>query len=248
MASGDQGLYQRALARIHLEGFEAHWERAAPFVLETLQRHGVKSGRVIDLGCGGGGWARTLVEAGYEVCGVDISPTMIEHARSRVQAELICGSFLRAPLGRCDAVTSLGEPISYLESQEQIRALFKRVFAALRPGGLFIFDLRVLRPGQSLEYSHARVEERWAVFSKTQISPEHNRLDRKITCFVRGNSGDGGYERHEELHRLSVFGLGVIQGMLMLEGFVARWFEGYGSYTLGEGQAVFLARKLAPRA
>lgn len=41
-------------------------------------------GRVADLGCGTGTLARLLVDEGYTVAGVDISPEMIRRARSKV--------------------------------------------------------------------------------------------------------------------------------------------------------------------
>jgi SAM-dependent methyltransferase len=53
--------------------------RCAP---ETLRRPGAPAARAIDLGCGAGGVAIELAEAGFAVVGVDFSPVALAKARS----------------------------------------------------------------------------------------------------------------------------------------------------------------------
>ncbi|MBI3844280.1 MAG: class I SAM-dependent methyltransferase [Planctomycetes bacterium] len=139
-------LYGEDLAYVHDVGFGAFAKTAAPGLLRLLRRHGIASGRVVDLGCGPGSWARTLGRAGYEVLGVDISKAMIARARRHApMAKFVCASLHDVELPPCDAVTSLGECVNYLFDRKASRAslhrLFRRVHAALRPGGLFVFDV-----------------------------------------------------------------------------------------------------------
>jgi len=47
----------------------------------------VRGRRVLDLGCGGGYFAREMARGGASVIGVDVSPRMIEHARATESAE-----------------------------------------------------------------------------------------------------------------------------------------------------------------
>lgn len=102
----------------------------------------MRRGAVVDLACGPGGWARELTRHGYGVTGVDISPAMIALAREREPgARFLCGSMTCVSLPACDAVTALGEPFNYLLKQTDVRRVFRRVFRALRPGGVFLFDL-----------------------------------------------------------------------------------------------------------
>lgn len=83
--------------------------------------------------------------AGYKVLGIDLSPAMIEMARRRVpEGRLRCESLLTAELPPCIAVAAVGECFNYRldesNSREQLRALFRRIHAALLPGGILLFD------------------------------------------------------------------------------------------------------------
>ena len=143
--------YGEDLAFVHDIGFGGFAGEAAPGVLAILAEAGVRSGRVVDLGCGSGIWAERLVGRGYEVLGIDISEAMIRRARRRVEsAEFRVGSVFRAEIPTCRAVTSLGECLSYLVEGRAgdggLIRLFRRVHAALAPGGVFVFDL--MEPGE----------------------------------------------------------------------------------------------------
>src|SRR5215210_1955471 len=94
---------------------------------------------------------RELVDAGYRVLGIDISEAMIELSRNRVpEAEFSVGSLFEVEILRCQAVTAVSEVLNYLfdaENEERgLGRLFRRVYDALVPGGVFVFD--VLGPGQ----------------------------------------------------------------------------------------------------
>jgi hypothetical protein len=71
---------------------------------------------------------------------------MIDIAQRRVpDAEFRIGSLFEADIPPCEAVTSLGEVLNYLfdtdnDSQALVQ-LFHRVYSALTPGGVFVFDI-----------------------------------------------------------------------------------------------------------
>ena len=74
--------YEADLAYIHHVGFGGFATQAAPGVIEHLRQCGVRDGLVVDLGCGSGLLARELLDAGYDVLGVDSSASMIKLARA----------------------------------------------------------------------------------------------------------------------------------------------------------------------
>src|SRR5207247_5317319 len=77
-------VYSPDLAYIHDAGFTGFAHRAAPELIKILRGHGIRRGLVVDAGCGSGPLAGHLVEAGYDVLGIDVSPAMIRLARERV--------------------------------------------------------------------------------------------------------------------------------------------------------------------
>jgi SAM-dependent methyltransferase len=123
--------------------------------MRRLRAAGIDGGLAVDLGCGSGIWARLLVDAGYEVLGVDISADMLDIARGRVpEGRFVHGSAHEIELPPCVAVTAIGEVLGYGDAD--LGPVFEHVSAALRPGGLFLFDLA--GPGREPEPRHLEVD------------------------------------------------------------------------------------------
>jgi 2-polyprenyl-3-methyl-5-hydroxy-6-metoxy-1,4-benzoquinol methylase len=79
-----------------------------------LRRAGHHHGTVVDLGCGSGILSSTIVDASYEVIGVDVSEAMIALARARAPKAIFkVGSFVSVDLHECVAVTAIGEVLNY---------------------------------------------------------------------------------------------------------------------------------------
>ena len=237
--------YGADLAYIHDAGYTGFVTGAAPGLLALLRRHGVTGGLVVDLGCGSGVWARILTDSGYDVLGVDYSAAMIALARKRApQATFRHESYLKAELPRCDAVTSIGECLNYLfvrNSKAALAGLFRRVHDALRPGGVFVFD--ILGPGQLTDgkpRTRHRIADDWAVMVEIEEDPALHVLTRRITSFRRV---DKLYRRDEELHHQRLYPASDMAAALTRVGFRARVLRGYGDFRLGRGHAVLLARK-----
>lgn len=96
---------------------------------------------VLDAGCGPGITSKHLVTESATVVGIDVSPSMLEHARERVgeaaeflQADL--GEPLPFGAGRFDLVYS-SLAFDYVENWEQ---LFGELARVLRPGGNLVFS------------------------------------------------------------------------------------------------------------
>jgi SAM-dependent methyltransferase len=234
-------IYQEDLAKIHIDGYGFHWEGAAGTVLRILRDSGVEKGTVVDLGCGGGQWIERLSREGFSVCGIDRSESMIKAAKKRVpQAKFILGSFADADLPDCDAVTSLGEPINYLDGQESIRRVFRKVFRALRPGGLFIFDAREPAKGPVEPRIHALQGENWACIARIEEDGAKNSLVRHITTFLKVGAN---YRRRREIHRLTLYPKSEMIRWLREAGFRVRTYRQYGNYRLAKRQSAYVARK-----
>jgi len=243
--------YGEDLAYVHDAGFRDYCLNAAPGLLRALKRNGITGGLVVDLGCGSGRWACELNRAGYEVLGVDQSPAFIRLARKIApQSRFVNASLLRVALPACDAVTSIGECLSYAfdrkAGKKELASLFARVHGVLRPGGVFIFD--VAEPARIPEngprrlwfQGAARSHGAWTILVETDGNRKQSTLTRKIICFrQRGRQ----YRRSEETHRLHLYPGVEISEMLGQAGFQAERLTAYGRFQLPAGIAAFLARK-----
>jgi len=236
--------YNRDLAYIHNVGFRSFAKRSAPGLLGILRRNGICSGLVVDLGCGGGLWARQLADAGYGVLGIDLSPHMIALARRQVpEGTFRTASFLDGNLPPCAAITSLGECLNYLFDQRNgrssLRRLFREAHQALLSGGLLIFD--VAEPGRA-RGSHRRFWEGgdWACLVEFEHDPRRNRLTRQITTFRKVGPH---YRRAEETHVQQLYEGSQLAEDLREIGFRVRTVRGYGKLRFLKGQVGLIARK-----
>ncbi len=238
--------YGEDLAYIHDAGHADFALRSAPGILDMLRGNGVSDGLVVDLGCGSGLWARGLLREGYRVLGIDISEAMVEIARRRAPgAEFRVGSLFEAPLPPCDAVTAISEVLNYLfdpENEERgLGRLFGRVYEALRPGGVFVFD--VLGPGQVQPGTASRgwsAGEGWAVLSEKAEDRERGTMTRRIVSFRKVGEH---YRRDGEVHRVRLYDPGEVEGSLGRAGFEVKTLGAYGDYPLGQNHAAFVARR-----
>lgn len=245
-------MYGRDLAFIQHAGFGDFARRAAPGLLAMLRAAGIRSGTVLDLGCGAGVWLRALQRAGYTARGIDASPDLARIARRTAPgARVEVGSVHGRALPRCDAITALGEVLAYVPTggrrAPDLRRLFARAFHALTPGGLLVFD--VIVAGRPLDYRTFRTGEGWAVLAEVRDDPPHRRLVRDITTFraigrpgARGGPGDR-YRRVHERHVLQVPARREVESALRAAGFTVAVRRGYGRFSLSPRHRVFRARR-----
>ena len=243
-----QTAYGDDLAFIHDAGFSRFAAAAASLSVEELRRRGIKSGCVVELGCGSGVSSKIFREAGFDVVGFDISKSLIRLAREHVpDAEFRVASFVKAPIPPCVAVTAISEVLNYAfdpENSSVARSnLFHRVHEALVSGGLLVFDMAepARAPAKSFQRSFV-LDDAWAVLVETEENNDKTLLTRRITSFRRQ---DELYRRNSETHRLQLVERAEIVHQLQRAGFSVQVVECYGAQQLLPGTAGFLAKKLS---
>ncbi len=131
-------LAERYAAHVDHKPHNAYYERPA---IRNLVPD-VSGQRVLDAGCGPGGFSEWLVEQGAQAVGIDASPKMLSIARERMADN---ATFYLA---------DLAQPLDFLESQsfdlvvaslvisyiEDLSSLFAELARLLKSGGLFIFS------------------------------------------------------------------------------------------------------------
>jgi SAM-dependent methyltransferase len=236
--------YGNDLAYIHDVGFGKFARGSAPGLLRLFRQNEITQGVVVDLGCGSGIWARILTDSGYRVIGVDISPAMIELARQRVpEATFHVQTFLEFPLPACRAVTALGEVFNYLfdprNSLGTLRRVCGRVFEALTPNGLLVFD--VAQPGRCRGVTQRFMEgEDWTCLVEFCQDKAPQQLTRRIVSFRK--VGDT-FRRHQETHRQQLYQGSKVAEMLRKIGFRVRLRRSFGTFPLAQRVVGIVARK-----
>lgn len=236
--------YQEDLAYVHDVGFTTFIKESAPAILKLMKDHGIKQGQVVDLGCGSGVWAKQLIDEGYQILGIDISPEMIAIAKKRApQADLRVGSFLEIDLPRCSVITALSEIFNYLfdESNNLARLtdFFRKVYQALEPNGLFIFD--VAEPGRIGKINQKNfMTDDWAMLVNYSEDSKTSLFTREITLFRKINDL---YRRSHETHRLQLYKGSQLATILRKIGFRVKLVRGYGKYRFPKSYIGFIATK-----
>ena len=175
-------------------------------LISRLREAGISRGRVLDLGCGTGRISLQLARAGYDVVGIDRSEEMLRVAQERLWRE---GH--RLPLSRqdmrsfslhksVDAVVCACDGINYLTDLTMVQSCFARVARALRPGGLFLFDIssRYKLEKHLGNGFFGEVREEAAYLWQSSFDEAHRLARMDLTLFIRGR--DGRYERGDEVH------------------------------------------------
>lgn len=104
-----------------------------------------KSVKLLDLGCGPGIYAERLTKVGFSVTGIDFSRRSIEYAQNSAKEQKLDITYRYMNYLTLDDASEFDVAIMiYCDfgvlSREDRATLLKRVFRALKPGGLFIFD------------------------------------------------------------------------------------------------------------
>ena len=204
--------------------YDVPYPEIAAFFERVLKRSGVEAQTVLDLACGTGSLSLLLAQKGYSVLGVDCSEEMLTVA-SEKSMELalpeppfwICQKMqrLRLPYPVDAAVCSL-DSVNYVTKPSDLQEAFRRVFAALKPHGLFLFDINTpykLR-GLDGQVFLDETEDAYCVW-RTEFS-------RKICSYwvdLFRREKDGRYRRSTELHRQRYYALEELTQWLREAGF-----------------------------
>ena len=119
------------------------------------RQHGLRGFRLLDVACGTGKSFLPLMRRGYEVTACDISPGMVELARRKLPPDdakrvVVADMRLLPWRGAFDLVTCLDDAVNYLLTDGDLEAALRSMSAALRPGGVAVFDVNSLRTYREL--------------------------------------------------------------------------------------------------
>lgn len=126
---------------------DVDYQATVDFYFAILEREGISPRTAVDLACGTGSVTALLARRGLNVIGVDLSEEMLTVAQQKVlehdnMPRFVCVPMqeLVLPRGVDMAVCAL-DSLDYITEPEECRRAIARVYKALNPGGIFIFDV-----------------------------------------------------------------------------------------------------------
>jgi len=125
---------------------EIPWNSEAPpdVLVELVESGGVQPCCAIDLGCGAGNYAIYLASHGFDVTGVDISPSAIEIARKNAERkEIKCDFTVADVLGDMKEIPgkydfAFGWELLHHIFPKHRSTYVKNVYSILNPGGKYL--------------------------------------------------------------------------------------------------------------
>ena len=163
----------------------------APILEPFFRSLGKKTGRLLDLGCGAGEpFARTFLDRGWEVVGVDFSEPFLRLARryapgmKTIHADMLTVEFNPAQFDAITCVYSL-----FHTPRDRHPELFAKFHRWLRPGGQALFTYATQEytgqpefegikefMGRNLFYSHTTPEKLRVQLETADLSIQSSRL------------------------------------------------------------------------
>ena len=141
------GAYEALAASYDRLTSDVDYRAVVSFYEEILKREGLKPRTAADLACGTGSVSAILAEKGLSVVGVDMSEEMLTVAQQKC-AELpnppqfVCQTLQKLWLARgVDLAVCALDSLDYITRPEDCKEAIRRVWKALNPGGIFIFDV-----------------------------------------------------------------------------------------------------------
>ncbi len=199
------------------------YEAYADFYQSVFSEHG-GANLILDLGCGTGTLSVLLAERGFEVIGVDGSADMLTVAMEKAddcsathKPLFICQAAERLDLyGTVDAVYSSLDSVNYIKPQTFSRVL-KRLRLFLRPGGVFLFDLRTSEFLRSMDGSISVDEgDGFLCMWRGSFNEENDCLSYGLDLFTQqGDTWQRSFEEHFEYN----YDLQTLSSMLSDAGF-----------------------------
>ena len=139
--------YKALAASYDLLTNDVDYEAVVDFYRKIMEEEGVHPRSAVDLACGTGSVTQLLARQGIPTIGVDLSEDMLTQAQLKTAdmdnpPRYICQSLDKLKLYKAvDLAVCALDSLDYITDPRQCRQAIHRIFRALNPGGLFIFDV-----------------------------------------------------------------------------------------------------------
>ena len=200
------GAYEALAASYDRLTNDVDYEATVEFYQQILDREGLKPRTAVDLACGTGSVAAILARKGLEVLGVDLSEEMLTQAVQKVQdmehpPRFICQPLQELQLARgVDLAVCALDSLDYILNPMDCAQAIRRIYKALNPGGIFIFDVNTPEKLRAMD-GQVFLDEDENVYCvwRGEFDEETNICSYGMDLFQRqGNLWQRSFEEHRE--------------------------------------------------
>ena len=185
---------------------DVNYAAVVDFYYKILDREGLKPRTAVDLACGTGSVALLLAAQGLQVTAVDMSEDMLTVAYEKAcdlqnPPQFVCQQLeqLQLPRGVDLAVCAL-DSMDYITDPALCAQAIFRVYKALNPGGIFIFDVNTPEKLRAMD-GQVWLDEDDDVYCvwRGEFDEETNICAYAMDLFQRsGETWQRSYEEHRE--------------------------------------------------
>ncbi|MBM3189184.1 MAG: class I SAM-dependent methyltransferase [Chloroflexi bacterium] len=167
--------------------------RMIPYLQSLLSRHAVGGKTLLELACGTGTVAIAFAAEGWRVYAVDGSAQMLAQARAKAERDDLALFWSQQDMRRfvlperVYVATCLYDSLNYMLTDTDLRAVFRAVFRALQPGGLFLFDMNTACAFERVwnDQIYFTDSDDLSVILQCRYDARQQRTSVTVTCFER---------------------------------------------------------------
>lgn len=205
---------------------DAPYDEWVEFAEKSIEKYHNKAKKILDIGCGTGQIAIPLAKKGYQVIGVDLSEDMLAIAGEKATKAKVSLPLFQQNMSELEGFSLIDvalifcDSLNYLETKDEVKETFKRVYESLADNGLFLFDVHSVYKIETVFANHlfGSNEEECSFLWQCQKGDAPYSVEHDLTFFVY-DEGKNNYERFDERHKQRTFQVIEYEQMLVDAGF-----------------------------
>ncbi len=214
-------IYGKVFSKVYDQFWDDFVIGIAPQILELLDKNKTnEKNAILDLFCGTGRLSKILLDAGYDVIGLDRSSDMLEIAKKRNlnyiksnNANFVKGDAENFSIDKkVDFVVSTFDSINHLPDEKALINCFSSVFKCLNDNGLFIFDINTKRGLTSWNFIDIEDSKEAVLIVHGKYDGEGDRAYTKVIGFLQKDGNV--YEKFEEIMYNTIFPVETVNQIL----------------------------------
>ena len=204
---------------------EIDYQSWADFIEKNFEKEmSIRPELVLDLACGTGRMTLELAKRGYDMTGIDLSPEMLDAARTLADEDgndvlWLCQDMREFELyGTVDAAVCCLDSINHLTDDGDLERCLSLVHNYLIPDGIFIFDINGRFKFENIyaDNTYTMEEDGAVCIWENDYDPEQRLCDFYITLFEEDKNGK--YDRYDDRQTERMYTIAEIKDALLATG------------------------------